>query len=163
MRKWIVFPVVAFSPLFLAACAWTTSKLLLPGEEPRGFVYYECKPLLVVSGSTVSVSYVKNPSKRYSVQFGAFLAKNDVLINFDKDCGITSVKSTMDTTDVLKLIQALAEKALPAASGQKNTVGETNQTMVQVFDVIFDDEGNIVSLRPLVKPGTLTRVPVSPT
>jgi hypothetical protein len=144
----------------LSACSYTTATRVLPGEDPRGFIYYECKPLLVVSGSTVSVTYVKNPSKAYAVQFGVFLAKNDVTIAFDKDCGVTSVKSTMDSTDILKLFETIADKVLPAA--QKSVAGEAAQSTVQIYDIVFDDAGEIVSLRPLVNQRSLIRVPVNP-
>jgi|LNFM01.2.fsa_nt_gb hypothetical protein len=159
LKRFLLTSTVVIVPV-LAGCAYTTATRVLPGEDPRGFVYYECKPLLVVSGSTVSVTYVKNPSKAYAVQFGAFLAKNDTAITFDKDCGVTNVKSLLDSTDILKLFQTIADKVLPTA--QKSVAGENGQATVQIFDIIFDDAGEIVSLRPLVNRRDLIRVPANP-
>ena len=160
MCKHLLVVFVAAISSLLSACAYTTATRVLPGEDPRGFIYYECKPLLVVSGSTVSAIYVKNPNKAYAVQFGEFLAKNDVNITFDKDCGVTNVQSKMDSTDVLKLIENIAAKVLP--SSQKTAAGETSQSTVQIYDIVFDEAGEIISLRPLVKRSSLIDVPANP-
>jgi hypothetical protein len=143
----------------VSGCAWTTAVRIDPNApEHDGFVYYECKPLVVVSGATVSVQYVKNPNKAYAVRFNAFLSKNHVQITFDKDCGLTEVDSNIDTTAIIPLLQDVVGKLLPNPSPASGT---GNNTVLQIYDVVFDDFGSVVELRPLIKSKNLVSIPAA--
>lgn len=137
--------------LMMSGCAWTTAVRVDPNApDLDGFVYYECKPLVVLSGASMDVIYVKNPSRAYAVRFGAFLAKNDVDLTFNQDCGVTNVKSKLDTTDIIALLQDALDKVAPDLQ-PKQVAGTANATAVQLFDVVFDQDGSIIELRPLIK------------
>jgi hypothetical protein len=161
MRK-IIFPIFAVLSL-TTGCAWTTATPIDPHDVERpnlfgGFVYYECKPLVALSGSSITILYVKNMSRPYAVRFGAFLAKNDVKLAFDKDCGITKVESNIDTTGIIELLQSALDKALPDAKPAGGTAA--SGSIAQLYDIIFDEDGNIMRLRPLINPDTSRLVAV---
>lgn len=149
MRKIYIIPLVAFLSLS-AGCAWTTARTIDATEADffGGFVYYECKPLIALTGSQISVIYVKNPNKAYAVRFGAFLAKNDVELTFDRDCGLTTVKSKIDTTDILELLQSALDKVAPDLKEVAGT--SSNSAVAQLYEIVFDEEGNIERLKPLL-------------
>ena len=157
MRRVLNASVFAVIALMNAGCAWTTAVRVDPhAPDIDGFVYYECKPLVVVSGSSVNVQYVKNPNKAYAVRFGTFLAKNDVKLTFDRECGVTQINSNLDTTSIIPLLQDVLDKAVPDL---KPVLGAANGTYLQVYDVVFDDLGNIVELKPLIRSKNLITVP----
>ena len=157
MRKFIL-PLVATMTL-TAGCAWTTARPIDPNNTDffGGFVYYECKPLVAVTGSQISIVYVKNPNKAYAVRFGAFLAKNDVKLTFDRDCGAPKVESNLDTTAVLQLLQSALDKVAPDLKPVAGTA--SSGSVAQLYEVIFDDHGDIVKLKPLLSSRTLVPIP----
>lgn len=144
-----MIPLILFLSLN-AGCAWTTARIIDPDDADLfgGFVYYECKPLIALTGSQISVVYVKNPNKAYAVRFGAFLAKNDVELTFDRDCGLTTVKSKIDTTDIIQLLQSALDKVAPDLNPVAGT--SANSAVAQLYEIVFDDEGNIETLKPLL-------------
>jgi len=148
-----------FSCLALAGCAWTTAVAEIDGSE-RGFSYPICYPFLVVSGAKSELMMVPNPNRRRAAQFGAFLAKNDIEVTFET-CGPSTLKSKMDSTEVVLALFTTLQEAIkqPGAKlfGNPVTAGETGQSF-QVFEFVFDNEGNFVDLKPRVSPGDFVRV-----
>lgn len=144
----IALPMLSLS---LSCCAYTTAHEIDPLESYNGFKVYECKPLVAIQQSGLSVVYVPNPSKAYAIRFGAFLAKNDVEILFNKDCGISKVKSNQDSTAIIELLQSALDKIAPNAVAAKETGGNTQTTRVELYEIIFTDEGSISRLKPLLR------------
>lgn len=157
MNHKISIVICFFLALLNGGCAWTTAVAVDPNNpQSDGFVYYACKPLVVLSGGQISITYVKNPNRAYAVRFGAFLAKNHAQVTFNQDCGITEVDTNMDSTSIIPLLQELAKAALTTTP----VAGAPNGTVVQVYDVVFDDVGEVIELRPLIKSKQLVHVPV---
>lgn len=139
----------------ISGCAYVTAQPVKPGDKVNGIRYYDVKPLLVVSGQNVTVQYVPNYSRGYALRFGAFLAKNDFEANVGNGV-LTSVKANMDTTALVDLLKTVADKIPVGFSGPPAPAtpgGVVNR--FQVYDLVFDDAGNLTGLKPLVKKETL--------
>jgi len=135
-----------------SGCAYVTAQPVRPGDRINGIRIYDVKPLLVVSGENVTIQMVPNYNRAYALRFGAFLAKN----HFDATISngfLTKVNANMDSTDFIKVLTALVEK-LPdipegfSGSQPKEPGGIKNR--FQVYDIVFDDEGNLIGLTPLI-------------
>ena len=123
------------------------------------------KPLLVVAGSQVSVVLVPNPNKQYALQFGAFLAKHDLKVDLQQGM-LADITSNQDSTAVpvafLGALQQAAVAGRSLGSAFADTVNGSGGRL-QIYDIIFDYEGNVVGLRPLVRDRDLIRVPAGMT
>ncbi len=145
--------VMLLAAALTSGCAYVTAQPVKPGDRINGIRIYDVKPLLVVSGENVTLQYVPNYNRAYALRFGAFLAKN----NFDASISngiLTKVTANMDSTEFIKVLTALIEK-LPAP-GKGFSGPEAPETpggikdRFQVYDIVFDDDGNLVGLRPLL-------------
>ncbi len=143
-----------------AGCAYVTAVPRKPGERISGIPIYDVKPLLVVTGENVQVQMVPNYNRPYALRFGAFLAKNNFEASMQNGI-LTTVKADMDSTEFIKLLTALVNK-LPDAKGFSDTKGGSSSGGIkdrfQVYDIVFDDEGNLVGLRPLLVEPNLLKV-----
>lgn len=137
----------------LGGCAYTTNvPVTAANPDVEGFRHYGVRPLFVIGTKGHTIQYVRDPSKQYAMRFGAFLSKNDMSFEI-ADGQITKVDSNIDTsTGVTELVEILgnaANKGLgfpPVASAKVTAeIGD----VVQVFDMEFDPEGDVV-LRPLL-------------
>ncbi|MEW9807207.1 hypothetical protein [Mesorhizobium marinum] len=139
-------------------CAYVTAQPVRPGEQTGGIRIYDVKPLLVVSGENVTVQMVPNYNRAYALRFGAFLAKNHFQAAMTNGV-LTSVNANMDSTAFIDLLKVLAEKVPEGFSGrgQAATPGGIKDRF-QVYDIVFDDAGNLVGLRPLLIEPHLLRV-----
>lgn len=133
-----------------------------PGSTVQGIRIYDVKPILIVNGTTAQIEIVPNYNRAYALRFGAFLAKNDFQAKFSNGI-ITEVHANMDSTDFIKFLtdilktingQALSE---PGAGPKAGGI----QDRFQVFDFVFDDDGNLISLRPLISQPDLLHVKTS--
>lgn len=141
-------------------CAYVTAVPRKPGERIDGIPIYDVKPLLVVTGENVQVQIVPNYNRPYALRFGAFLARN----NFDASIQngiVTHVKADLDSTKFIEVLTALIGK-LPDAKGFSGPNSGPSaggiKDRFQVYDIVFDDEGNLVGLRPLLDEPNLLRV-----
>ncbi|WP_269933440.1 hypothetical protein [Aminobacter sp. HY435] len=127
-----------------------------------GIRIYEVKPLLVVSGAEVSLMMVPNYSRPYALKFSTFLAKHDFEATFQNGF-LASIKSNQDTTAVALALIKLVEEATKAGGGGKAFADRGGGTgdRFGIYDFVFDDNGNIAGLRPLVSDKTLMKVPAS--
>jgi len=147
--------------LSFGGCAYFSAEPILPGSYTSGVPIPQVKPLLVV-GSTVDVILVPNTNKQYAVRFGAFLAKHDLTLSFQNGM-LQHIDSKQDSTDVPKaFFSALSE----AAQSGHNLLGGAfaghasgGGGRLQIYDIVFDEEGNLVGLRPLIKKRDLIAVP----
>lgn len=136
-------------------CAWVTAQPVKPGDRINGIRIYDVKPLLVVTGEAVRLEYVPNYNRAYALRFGAFLAKND----FEASIGngiLSKVTANMDSTEFIKVLTALIEKLpVPGEGFSGPEAPDTKgglKNRFQVYDIVFDDEGNLIELRPLLSP-----------
>jgi hypothetical protein len=153
MRQAVTALVLALGAVGLASgCAYVTAQPVRPGERINGIRIYDVKPLLVVSGENVTIQMVPNYNRAYALRFGAFLAKNDFDASISNGL-LTKVTANMDSTEFIKVLTALVEK-LPAPKGFSGPgAPETPAGLkdrFQVYDIVFDQEGNLVGLRPLL-------------
>lgn len=141
-----------------AGCAYVTAQPVKPGDRINGIRIYDVKPLLVVSGDNVTIQMVPNYNRAYALRFGAFLAKNDFEASVSNGI-LTTVKANMDSTDFIELLKVLAEKIPEGFSGQgaPATPGGIKDRF-QVYDIVFDDDGNLIGLTPLLIEPHLLRV-----
>jgi hypothetical protein len=146
--------------LSLGGCAYFSAEPILPGSYTSGVPIPQVKPLLVV-GSTVQVILVPNTNKQYALRFGAFLAKHDLTIDLQQGM-LQSIVSNQDSTAVpVAFFAALGQAAAAghnlgaAFAGQASGGGGR----LQIYDIIFDDQGNFVELRPLIRKRDLIIVP----
>jgi len=150
--------------LVLAGCASASFKPYTKYDTTTaGIRIPERKPLVVLMGNTVSIQWVCNNDRGQAMQFGSFLAKHHMKVDFDGCGGIDTLDSDQDSTEVpLKLIEVINEAAKAAfqpgtgTSGQTQTSNDGNLAF-QIFDVRFDYEG-AVTLQPLVRPGDVLRI-----
>ncbi len=144
-----------------SGCAYVTAQPVKPGDKINGIRIYDVKPLLVVTGETVKVELVPNYNKAYALRFGAFLAKNDFQAQMTNGV-LTSVHANMDTTAIIDVIKALVDKIPEGFSGQGAAAATGGlKDRFQVYDIVFDDDGNLVGLRPLVIEQNLLKVKTS--
>lgn len=142
-------------------CAYVTAVPVKPGSNIAGIRIYDVKPILVVSGSSTEVKIVPNYNRAYALRFGAFLAKNNVDVTLQN--GIPSqIKAEMDTTKFIDLLEKVVDK-LPAGLGLSGEAPRAGvQDRFQVYDIVFDDQGNLVGLRPLIAHADLLKVKTTP-
>jgi hypothetical protein len=141
-----------------SGCAYVTAQPVKPGDRINGIRIYDVKPLLVVTGETVSLQYVPNYNRAYALRFGAFLAKNDFQAQMSNGL-LTSVHANMDTTAIIELLKALAAKIPEGFSGAGTPAAKGGiKDRFQVYEIVFDDDGNLVGLRPLLLESQLLRV-----
>ena len=150
--SWIAAPMVAvLAGLGPAGCAYVTAVPVKPGDRISGVRVYDVRPLLVVSGASTEIKLVPNYNRAYAMQFGAFLAKNEFKMTL-KDGMISQLDANLDTTEFIKLLTAIVDK-LPtpgqALSGDARVAGGV-QDRFQVYDIVFDNDGNLVGLKPLI-------------
>jgi hypothetical protein len=141
-----------------SGCAYVTAQPVRPGDKINGIRIYDVKPLLVVSGDNVTIQMVPNYNRAYALRFGAFLAKNHFQANMTNGV-LTTVNANMDSTAFIELLKVLAEKIPEGFSGQAQpaTPGGLKDRF-QVYDIVFDDDGNLVGLKPLLIEHNLLRV-----
>ena len=145
--------VMLLAAALTGGCAYVTAQPVKPGDRINGIRIYDVKPLLVVTGDSVSIQYVPNYNRAYALRFGAFLAKNDFEASVSNGI-LTTVKANMDSTDFIKVLTALIEKVPGPAKGfsgpgDKEAPGGIKDRF-QVYDIVFDDDGNLIGLKPLL-------------
>ena len=150
--SWIAAAVVSMlAGLAPTGCAYVTAVPVKPGDRISGVRVYDVRPLLVVSGENTEIKIVPNYNRAYAMQFGSFLAKNDFKMTL-KDGMISQLDANLDTTEFIKLLTAIVDK-LPAPGkslSEDTRVAGGVQDRFQVYDIVFDDDGNLVGLKPLI-------------
>ena len=134
----------------LTACSYVTGVPVEPGEKVRGIPFYGEKPILLVSASGTTIEYIPNPSKEYALQFGAFLAKNKSKFTRNSNGTLGNIELDLDSSEAVEPLTKLATAALDkikTASGELSV--DVSNKDVLIYDLIFDDEGNIIELRAL--------------
>jgi hypothetical protein len=131
----------------LSGCAWTRITPVAPNDTVTpGLRIYDSKPLLFVTTGGGQINFIPNPDKAYAVRYGAFLAKNNIDIQLDHGI-VKGLKNDLDSTKLIELLQALAEKALPALTGSATAGTPVAGIPVAVYEFQFDGYGNLVGLR----------------
>lgn len=135
-----------------SGCAYVTAQPVKPGDRINGIRVYDVKPLLVVTGESVTVQMVPNYNRAYALRFGAFLAKNHFQAAMNNGV-LTSVNANLDSTDFIEVLTALIDKlpgpeSLAEPASPKSGGGIKDR--FQVYDIVFDQDGNLVGLRPLL-------------
>lgn len=150
--------------LTLTACASASFKPYTKYDTTTpGIRIPERKPIVVLMGNTVTVQWVCNPDRGQALQFGSFLAKHHMVVDFDGCGGISKLDSDQDSTAVplalVQIINDVANKAFQAGTNTSGTSGGVNDGKLafQMFDVRFDYEGNI-TLEPLIRPGDVLQI-----
>jgi hypothetical protein len=143
-------------------CAYVTAQPVKPGDRINGIRVYDVKPLLVVTGETVKLELVPNYNRAYALRFGAFLAKNHFKANMTNGV-LTGVDANMDTTALVEVLKTLADKIPVGFSGTAGGAGTTGgiKNRFQVYEIVFDDDGNLIELRPLLTEPSLMGVTTS--
>jgi len=150
--------VVAAACWSLFACAYVDAVPVSPNSDAPGIRIPMVKPLLVV-GPQVGVLLVPNPNKQLALRFGAFLAKNELTLDFQQGM-LQSLDSHQDSTPVpVALLAALGQAAaaghnLLGAAFAAQTGGGAAE--LQIYDIVFDDAGNLVGLKTLITPVPVT-------
>ena len=141
-----------------SGCAYVTAQPVKPGDKINGIRIYDVKPLLVISGENVTLQFVPNYNRAYALRFGAFLAKNDFQAAVSNGI-LTSVHANMDSTAFIELLKVLAQKVPEGFSGQGGAATPGGiKDRFQVYDIVFDDAGNLVGLKPLLIEQNLLKV-----
>lgn len=143
--------------LLVAGCAYVTAKPLKSSSDTttEGIRVYDIKPILVVSNQTVEVKLIPNADRAYAIQFGAFLAKNDVTLELE-NTAFKKITANMDSTRFIEFLENLGKAAIENAEKLGALGGETRGSAprsVWVYDFVFDGNGNIKELRPLIVDG----------
>ena len=131
----------------LSGCAYVTATEVTSDRAASGIPFYGEKPILVVSGDSAEIKFIPNPSEKYALQYGAFLAQNTVNLVRNENGTLQKIDAVLDSTAVLDTLESLGETILTASGeDQANFVGDPAGS-VTVFDFIFDDAGQIIELR----------------
>jgi hypothetical protein len=149
--------------LCVSGCAYVGAIPAPYGSKVSGIRVYDPKPILIVNGASVTIGIVPNYSRGYALQLGAFLAKNHAKITIDKGL-VTAIDAEMDSTEFISFLKELLKKVpdAKALSGKSESTTEGGiENRFQVFDFVFDNDGNLVSLRPLVAQSDLLTVKTS--
>lgn len=145
----------------VAGCANVSAVPVKPGSPVAGIRYYDVKPLLVVSGESVTPIIVPNYNRGYALKFSTFLAKHDFEATFQSGF-LTTIKSHQDTTALpialVELVKAAVSSGNQIGDAFANKAGGTGDRF-GIYDIVFDDEGNIVGLKQLLVDTTLMKVP----
>lgn len=152
-----------FALAWLAAgCANVTAIPVKPGSNVSGIRIYDVKPLLVVTGANVSLLMVPNYNRAYALRFSAFLAKHDFETEFQNGF-LAKLQSNQDTTAVpialINLVQEAVKIGRPIGTAFSGQADGGSGNRFGVYDIVFDEEGNLLGLRPLVSDSTLLKVP----
>lgn len=163
MLKSIGIAKLLFVTLIISACSYVTAVPTTKYAPTEGIPIPTVKPLLVISGGQASILFVPNMNRTYALRFGSFLAKHEFSADLQNGM-LTKLSSKQDGTDVpialIKLVQAAVEKGVPigaAFSGQVNDAAGGG--LVQVYDIIFSEEGDFIALKPLLHPQDFIRMP----
>jgi hypothetical protein len=142
-----------------AGCAYVSAVPVKPGSKVSGIRIYDVKPLLIVNGQTTELAYVPNYNRAYALQFGAFLAKNDFNAKMANGL-LTEVTANMDTTAFIGFLIKALDKAVPgtSVSGEGQAAIGGVEDRFQVYDIVFDDDGNLIGLQPLIDQTELLRL-----
>jgi hypothetical protein len=142
-----------FVAILAGGCAYTVVEPVgYDDAGRRGVRYYEPQPLLVATCETVSVAFVPNYNRGYSVQFRSFLARNNTSIQ-ESGGMLSKIAADVDTAPLLSLLEGVGAEALEqaeklAALGAAG--GGFEQRGVWRFD--YDAHGNLENLTPLLTP-----------
>ncbi len=157
------FAAIAGLAMAIAGCAGVTAVPAPPGSTVQGIRIFEQKPLLIVSGQQISVAFVPNTSRAYALQFYSFLAKHDLTAGFSASGSLSNLTSNQDTTAVAVALVNLVSKAVETGNSLGTAFSGTSATTlnerVQVYDFVFDDNGALIQLRPLINQKDLLRMP----
>lgn len=159
----LILCLLAASLSAVAGCAYVSSKPVASDSKEEGLRYYEPKPLLVVSGSQASVIFVPNYSKAYALRFGTFLAKHDLTAEFQSGM-LSKITSNQDSTALSLAILATVNKALdtgkPIFSAFSDKSADAKAQKFQVFEILFDEQGNVSKLKALLVDEQMLNFPV---
>jgi hypothetical protein len=162
MKMFRVVELLAVS-LSLSGCAYVTAIPAPPGSNVEGIRIYESKPILIVTETATTVSLVPNYNRAYALRFGAFLAKNTMDVTWEGGF-IKEVKSDQDSTAFIDLLKQAVQTFGPALTGTGHATHEGGGATSRfgVYEFVFDDEGNLTGLRPLLRERDLGRRPPKP-
>ncbi|MEL6244133.1 MAG: hypothetical protein AAFQ85_02150 [Pseudomonadota bacterium] len=123
---------------------------------------YDQKPILIVAGANVTVETVPNLDKAYAVRFGTFLAKHDLILDIEKGA-LAQLTSNQDSTALpialVNLVTEAVKSGNPLGDVFSGSVAPQGQGVdFGVFDIVFDGEGNIEKLVPLLDADRLMSV-----
>jgi hypothetical protein len=155
---------LVFVCLFSAACTYVTAVPTSPNNPAEGIPIPTVKPMLVVSGGQASILYVPNPNRSYALRFGSFLAKHD--FNFDlQNAMLSKMDSKQNSTEVpialINLISKAVEKGTPIGAAFSGQANDAAGGPIQVYDLIFSDDGDLIGVRPVLNPQDFIRMPKS--
>ena len=146
--------ILGFVVAILATgCAYTVVKPVgYDDEERRGVRYYDPQPVLVATCETVSVTFVPNYNRGYSVQFRSFLAKNDTSL-YESGGMLSKIEADIDTTALLSFLQAVGSEALEQA-GKLAALGAAGGGFPQqgLWRFDYGADGKLEKLTPLLTP-----------
>ncbi|MEM9902648.1 MAG: hypothetical protein AAF865_14975 [Pseudomonadota bacterium] len=155
---------LSFSAILLStACSWVSVEPITEDNaDARGVRVYDQKPLLVVSGPQVSVVMVPNPDRAYAVRFGTFLAKHDLELTTENGT-LSKISSNQDTTAFPIALVNLVTEAVKSGNPIPGAFSSTAAPRVTgadfaIFDIIFDGQGNIEKLVPLLDGQTFRKM-----
>jgi hypothetical protein len=145
----------------LGACARSTAIPVDYNSSVPGFRVYDVKPILIVNGQQTSIELIPNYNKAYAMQFTAFLAKNEFVVDVERGF-IKKLQGTLDSTKFIELLQDVV-KQLPALTGKAMSGSAEGgvQDRFQVYEFVFADDGTLVGLKPLIDQRDLLRVRTS--
>ena len=150
MKNDISFMLFITFVVALSGCANVTAVPAPPGSNVSGIRVYDVKPILVVTDQETKVVLVPNYNRAYALQINSFLAKNDVDIELDTGM-VKTIKSDQDTTAIIELFKTLADKIpTPLSGASHSATGAGATSRFAIYDFVFDDEGNLLGVRPLV-------------
>ncbi|CAI2931348.1 hypothetical protein [Aminobacter niigataensis] len=143
----------------LTGCAYVTAVPVKPGSKVSGIRIYDVKPILIVNGAAAAIHIVPNYNRAYALQFGAFLAKNDFTATMTNGV-LSEVHANMDSTEFISFLKELLKTVeAKGLSGEVQRAPNGGiQDRFQVFDFVFDHDGNLVALRPLISQPDLLHV-----
>ncbi|PTX53859.1 hypothetical protein C8N43_3902 [Litoreibacter ponti] len=152
MIRTLIFALMAAST---TACAYNYAVPITDANRKSpGIRVYGTKPLLQVSASEVKVLFVPNYNEEYALRFGAFLAKNDVNIQLGPSQTLQSITAKPDGTALVTGLLDFAKEAVKQGADDLGDALFSGRTAgeVQVYDIIFNPDGSIRELRPLIGP-----------
>jgi hypothetical protein len=135
-----------------SGCAYVTSvPVTAENADVEGIIHYETMPVLVVAGGQANIRYIPDRNKKRALQFGAFLAKNDLELSLRDNGTLATLKGGLDGTAVVDGLFEIANKitearlpVAPAASGTVDGAGD-----VRIFTFEFSNDGRLLGLREL--------------
>lgn len=137
----------------LSGCAWVTAERVPSNSTERGIRVYGMRPLIVISGSVVTVLPVPNTSEVYALRFGAFLAKHDTTVEIQQGF-LVKLQSNQDSTALavalINLISKAVETGRSVATAFSASTSESRGNAVLIFEPIFGDDGRLIELRQVL-------------